>query len=658
MTPDVAPSEDTVRPAIPTLPATATPEEKDAHWYRHVYQGDRVPQLTLRAVLMGAFLGTFMAVSNLYTTLKLGWAFGVVVTAVVLSFALWNALRAITGGRLTPMSILENNCMASCASAAGYSTGTTVGTAIGALLLFQGHHLPWPVVAALVFFSAGLGVFLAIPMKRQMVNHEQLAFPTGTAAAETLRSLYSAGREAVRKAAALLGALGASLLIGLLRTYGTLVHELTALGKAPAWLQRLSSTVAIPESLAFTGILNPLARGQMAGLALEPSVLLMGAGMIMGVRVSLSMLAGSVLLYYVIAPWMAAHDAAQAGVPGYLAAFTYSPEGSFNPIRWALWGGTSLMVFASLTSLALDWRTLARAFSRFKGSGDLTADREGPGAVEVPSSWLIAGLIPFGLGMVVVLWLAFQVAIPLGIVAVLLSTVVSLVCCRATGETDTTPVGAMGKVTQLLFAVLPGAAGNTTINLMTAGATASAGMGSADLLTDLKSGYLLGANPRRQFLAQFIGVFIGTLAIVPAWYLMVPTKERLEAFNPPATNMWKAVADLLTQGVQMLPTSAVWLIVAGALLGILLPLLERLFPRARPFLPSAMGLGLSWVVVFQNSLSFAIGALLVWAWNRRHARSAETYAVPIASGFIAGESLIAAAIAIACTLAGMIFAAS
>jgi uncharacterized oligopeptide transporter (OPT) family protein len=641
--------------AIPTLPADATPEQKDEHWFKYVYQGDRMPQLTLRGILMGSFLGFFMAASNLYTTLKLGWSFGVVVTAVVLSFVLWNGLRFLSGGRLGPMSMLENNSMASCASAAGYSTGSTVGTAVGALLLVNGQHLPWTTLAAFVFVTAALGVFIAVPMKRQMINYEQLPFPTGTAAAETLRSLYTAGSEAMRKAYALLWALLASIIIGFFRTYGTLVDVLADTGHNVAGLQRLRKAVSIPEDIAFGGFLNPLARGNMTGLGFEPSVLLMGAGMLMGVRVCFSMLAGAALLYYVVAPWALAHDAANAGIAGYVPSFTLRPEGSFNPIRWGLWGGTSLMVFASLTTLALDWRTVGRAFSLFRGGSRGQAHAE-LSAIEVPGTWLLAGLIPFGLGMIAVLNLAFQVSLPLGLVAVLLTTVVSLVCCRATGETDTTPTGAMGKVTQLLFAVLPGAAGNATINLMSAGATSSAGMGSADLLTDLKSGYLLGANPRKQFLAQFIGVFVGTLAILPAWYLMVPTRERLEAFNPPATNMWKAVADLLTQGIHMLPRTAVWLIVAGSLVGILLPVLEKLFPRLRPYLPSAMGLGLSWVVVFQNSLSFALGASLVWLWSRWSPRRSESYSVPIASGFIAGESLIAAAIAIACTLVGLLAA--
>ena len=647
--PDAVPNPAAV--PVPPLPPEATPEEKDEHWFRHVYQGDRVPQLTLRAILMGSFLGFFMAASNLYTTLKLGWSFGVVVTAVVLSFVIWNALRLLSGGRLTQMSILENNCMASCASAAGYSTGSTVGTAFGALLLVQGHHQPWPILAAFVLVTAALGVFLAVPMKRQMINHEQLPFPTGTAAAETLRSLYGNGRQALRKAYALVYALIASAGIGVLRTYGTLVDELAATGRSVGGLQAFQKAFHLPDTLAFGGFLNPLTRGQMAGLAFEPSVLLIGAGMLMGVRVCFSMLAGAILLYYVVTPLVLGLDATQAGTAGFIPSFAVRPDGSFNPVRWGLWGGTSLMVFASLTKLAIDWRTVARAFSVFRGSKAARRNEEFA-AIEVPGTWLVAGLVPFGLGMMVVLYLAFHVALPLGLVAVLLTTVVSLVCCRATGETDTTPVGPMGKITQLLFAVLPGAAGNTVINLMSAGATSAAGMGSADLLTDLKSGYLLGANPRKQFLAQFIGVFTGTLAIVPAWYLMVPTKEKPEAFNPPATNMWKAVADLLTQGIHMLPTSAVWLIVIGALLGVLLPLLDHVLPKARPYLPSAIGLGMSWTVVFQNSLSFAVGAALVWVWSKWNARNADDYAIPVASGFIAGESLIAAAIAISCTLVG------
>jgi uncharacterized oligopeptide transporter (OPT) family protein len=219
---------------------------------------------------------------------------------------------------------------------------------------------------------------------------------------------------------------------------------------------------------------------------------------------------------------------------------------------------------------------------------------------------------------------------------------------------------AMGKVMQLLFAVLsPPSASSMQLslqhNLLAAGTAANAASSSADLLTDLKSGYLLGANPRRQFLAQFYGLFFGLVAIVPAWYLMVPDKAALERFNPPATNMWYAVAKLLAGGgMGQLASSAHWAILIGGLVGLALPLAGHLMPRWRPWLPSAMGLGLAWVIPFSNALSFALGAVLVWGWTNLHAKSAEPYYVPLASGLIAGESSIKALIAMTATALGLL----
>ena len=108
-------------------------------------RGDSQRQLTLRAVIMGGILGMFMAVSNLYTTLKIGWSFGVAITACVISFVVWNAICSLLGGRVSRMSVLENNCMQSTASAAGYSTGATLAThpyAIGRGLLVLVNVVP------------------------------------------------------------------------------------------------------------------------------------------------------------------------------------------------------------------------------------------------------------------------------------------------------------------------------------------------------------------------------------------------------------------------------------------------------------------------------------------------------------------------------------
>ena len=184
------------------------------------------------------------------------------------------------------------------------------------------------------------------------------------------------------------------------------------------------------------------------------------------------------------------------------------------------------------------------------------------------------------------------------------------------------------------------------------------GSGSDVVLASIPTsdgGYLLGANPRKQFLAQFAGIFFGTIAIVPVWYLMVPTKAALEKFPAPATNQWARVAQVLTEGIDKLPMSAQYAIIIGALVGIILPVGERLIPQsARKFWPSAMGFGLSWVLPFANAFAFMIGAIIAFIWEKINKRTADVFTVPIASGLVAGESLIKAIIAMTATVIGLL----
>jgi uncharacterized oligopeptide transporter (OPT) family protein len=262
-------------------------------------------------------------------------------------------------------------------------------------------------------------------------------------------------------------------------------------------------------------------------------------------RVCLSLMAGSLLLYLVVVPALVAADVETAGsgwVKDAAGAFTYdrttinpdvhanlavSGGGMFRITTWSLWGGTALMVISSLTAVALQWKTIVRAFTGLGASaeGEASAAQK---AIEVPFRWMVVGMLPITIAMLFVQIVAFHISWWAGLIAIAMSGVLSLVASRATGETDTTPIGAMGKVMQLAFAVFH--PGQIVPNLASAGIAANSASSSADLLTDLKSGYLLGANPRRQFLAQFFGVFFGTLAIVPIWFLMVPDKAALEKF--------------------------------------------------------------------------------------------------------------------------------
>ncbi len=637
---------------IPILPEDATPEQKDLHWYTHVYQGDRMPQLTVRAILMGGVLGMLTSVSNLYATMKIGWSFGVAITSCVLSFTIWNAFRALTGGRVSQMSILENNCMASTASAAGASTGATIATCFGALLILDEKHVhqPWFVVAAFTLATAAMGVFLAIPMKRQMINQERLPFPSGIAAATTLRSLYSEGIEAVRKAYALIGGLIVGAIVGVLNTGE---DTLGVLDRFFNWMRAHAFNIQLPGEVPDGGFWKPGGK-ILQGFTFEPSFMLIAAGMIVGLPVSLSMLASSGIIYTVVVPWLAGVDAQHVGEAGWIPSIELAGE-VLKPTRWGLWAGTAIMVFASLTALAMQWKTIVRSFSIQRRGDRPTSDadlQERMNAIEVPFSWMVIGMVPIAIAMMVIQIMAFSITWWAGLIAIGMSFVLSLVASRATGETDTTPIGAMGKVMQFTFAILM--PGQQTANLAAAGIAANSASSSADLLTDLKSGYLLGANPRKQFLAQFIGVFFGTLAIVPAWYLMIPNVEELQKFPLPATNVWVAVAKVLSNGIGTLPVSARWAALVGALIGIGLPVLHRVSPPSvRKFLPSAMGLGLGGVVPFSNALSFAVGAAIARLWSLLSSRSAEAYNVPIASGLIAGESMIKAVIAMTATAIGL-----
>src|SRR5437764_14315627 len=116
----------------------------------------------------------------------------------------------------------------------------------------------------------------------------------------------------------------------------------------------------------------------------------------------------------------------------------------------------------------------------------------------------------------------------------------------------------MGKITQLAYGAMVPA--NISTNLMTASITAGAAASAAALLTDLKSGYLLGANPRKQFLAQLSGTLVGTLVVVPAFYKLVPTAAILgsDRFPAPAAQVWRGVAEVLAHGVHSLHPTARW----------------------------------------------------------------------------------------------------
>jgi OPT family oligopeptide transporter len=363
-------------------------------------------------------------------------------------------------------------------------------------------------------------------------------------------------------------------------------------------------------------------------------------GVLVGTRAAASLFLGSVLSYGVLAPWTLSLGWATPGPDDPSKPWFAQLSGS-----WLLWPGVAMMVSSSIASLAFSWRSMARSFRR---SATPTQGAE-PDADEQVSRRTYLGAVvcatAFATATQVVL---FGITWWTAVLGTLLTFVLALVAGRVTGETNVTPVGAMGKVTQLLFGLIQ--PGSATANLMAANVTGGAASQTGDLLHDLKTGALLGASPRKQAVAQTFGALSGALCGSAAYLVIVPDPRGMlgtDEWPAPAVQTWKAVAELFMRGIEAAaPGTVTAMFVAGAA-GIALAVLEKTLPkRWATWVPSPASMGLGFVIPAYQGLSMLAGALLGAAAGRWAKTWSERFAIVLAAGFIAGESLTGVGIAI------------
>ena len=227
-------------------------------------------------------------------------------------------------------------------------------------------------------------------------------------------------------------------------------------------------------------------------------------------------------------------------------------------VQWTVWPGAALLVAAGITSFVLDGKSILRSFSGMarifgkKGPAQVDPMEE----VECPSWWFPAGLMLLGPVIIFLAWKMYDIPIWAGLIALPMAIAMGFVAARVTGETDITPTKALGPVTQAVFGVMT--PGNVAGNIMSANITAGIGLHAADLLTDLKSGYMLGANPRQQFIAQMFGVVAGALVVVPAFWLIIPDPALLGTTDwpAPACMVWAGVSEAFSKGIDTLGSGA------------------------------------------------------------------------------------------------------
>jgi putative OPT family oligopeptide transporter len=587
-------------------PESAPAEVNDGQLYVPA-PGER--QLSFRAVAAGCFLGWIVVAGNLYLGLSIGWSVGGSLMAAILGFAFFQAISP-----RNKYTVLECNITQTAGSGAG-----TMASAAGLLapipaLKITGHGLPdfWE-LSLWSLSIAYLGVMFAVPLRRQYVVTEQLKFPTGTAVANTIVAMFSTAGEAVAKARVLLWfGIGAFVF-----TVGT--HFIPQIGAPPLheWLG--IGVLATAAAWTFSLYLGPM---------------LFGAGFLIGPRVTGSMLAGAIVGWGILG-YIAQHKGWAPASPTTIhdtATDTWGPRG------WILWPGVAIMVGDALMSLGLSWKTFVRAFKRpTKVPAEGFQAQTDPEAI--PNSWWVIGLGIASAGTILVAHFVFDIPLYLSVLAIALSAVLANVAVRSTGETDINPIGGVGKVTQMAFGAI-----NSSIptNLMTAGIAGAGASQAGDMMQDLKTGYLLGASPRKQFRAQLFGVAAGSVVAVATFYLFDKAYD-VGADNSkllaPAAHAWAAVAQVMTRGTSALPQYAVHAMICGLAFGALIPVLRKSFPKAAPYLPSGLAFGIAFIVHAFFSICMFLGAMVSLVWSKSNPKQHERFVFAVACGLIAGEGL-------------------
>ena len=598
---------------------TWTLEQKDRWWLENVWRGD-MPQLTVRSALTGIVLGGVLSLTNLYVGIRTGWTLGVGITSVILAFAAFKVLSRVGLGK--DLTILENNAMQSIATSAGYMTAPLISS-LPAYMLVAGAPIPQWQVWLWISVLPILGVFFAFPLKKRFVNDEQLPFPEGYAAGVVMDSLHSStGMEGLFKAKVLgLGAV-ASAVIQLLRSE-KVMHAI----RAPF--------LALPEywdALVYRWGFTPSIRGiplSDLNIRVDSSIVMFGTGGLMGIKAGFSLLVGAVVNYFVLAPWMM-----KLGI--------IEGVGYRNITKWSLWWGVAMMTTASLFSFFSKPSLIIGSFRRLRrgGSGDVLEHIELPLRVSFWGVPLVGALA---------VWMGhafFGVEWWLGIIAIPLVFVFSIIAVNSTGLTAITPGGAMGKLTQLTYGAL--APGNMKTNLITAGITSEVVLSASNLLMDIKPGYMLGAKPRQQAVGHVIGVFAGATVVVPVYYLIFRGDVSLftsELLPMPGAQVWRAVAELLAKGFSTIHPSARWGMLVGGVLGVVIEWVNLRMKGRFPV--SGVGLGLATVVPFPDLLSMSGGAIFFWLMGlklKRPERTADKVLVDnretLCAGIIAGGALI------------------
>ena len=640
---------------------TWTRAQKDEWWFNNVYRGD-MPQLTWRSALTGFLLGGVLAATALYIAGKTGITIGVGLTSVILSFAIYRILSG--AGLAADYTILENNCTQSIATAAGYMV-TPLCAALAAYMLVTGIIPEWWQMMSWMAVCSILGVLIAFPMKRRFINEEQLPFPEGRACGVVLDALYTGDASSGMYKARLLG--WTAVLTGSyqmltsdgwmkLIQFKLLMLDKWAGMKQPWHLQERLDTyyyaAAGNLNLWIPNILGTDIR--QLGLRLTLDAAMLGVGGLMGIAVASSVMLGAFINFVILAPILI-----QAGeiAPRVLASGVVVPLSRAEIVnQWSLWWGVTMMVVGSLVSLLARPEIFSSAFKSLAGKKEGTtaaATTDVLRDIEVPLWVSFVGVPLFSVLGAWVTHAFFGVPWLLAFVSLPLIFVLSIICTNSMALTSWTPTGSLAKITQFTMGAIDRS--NPASNLIPAGMTSEIASNAANLLSDIKPGYMLGGKPRHQVVGHVIGIVAGSLAAVPLFFLLFLTPDAngvrsaativTEQFAMPGAVQWKGVAEIIAKGLKSLPASAIVAVLVAAVAAAAIEI-ARIVSKGR-FPLSAVSVGLGVILPPEASFMMWLGALMFW-WKGRHhpqpGSKGHAFWVegcePICAGLISGAALV------------------
>jgi len=545
------------------------------------------PELTFPGLFVGYFLGILICVSITYAALILGFSIEGSELAAILGFGI---LRGMMGRT----SIVENNINQTLASGVN---GASAGMAFSVPALFLLHYKDFnPVFMVLGCIAGGvLGVAFIIPLRKQMIDFNRLAYPGGIAVAAILKS-PGAG---IRKAKLLVGAAVVSALV-------------TAY-----------ANISGVSDLNIGGILHMPA--YMNGVWYL-SLLTIGTGYLAG-RGGVFFVVGGYACYWFLAPLLSAQGLLPVPADGQSVATALRLQ-LFRPL------GIGMLVGGALAGIVLAFPLVVGAIRSMQSAAQT---KKSHSRDEMPIKLLYLAI---GLAFVVLFVIAVRSTQHMGllrgatmaVLGTLWIWMAGVILSECIGRTNWSPLSGMTLIGITILIMVSSGLGErgAVVSSVMVGAAMCVAMSQAtDLMMDLKTGYLVGAIPRRQQIAQFAGTWLGPIIVMILLFVLDRAKGLgSEALPAP---QGQALASVI-----------------NGILGGSVPLQKYIGGAALGGILSASGIGglgilvgLGFYLPFNIVLTYTIGTILRVGTDKKYGHSfADDFGVPVAAGFIVGEALV------------------